>query len=348
MPVQVAQAPTTVVSDAPKVSVRAGPTGPTVGSGRGPDEGPELTREQILKNMEGKSAVTTARPISTNAAAAGQGAVAPAGQGAVAPAGEGTGTVAGRRGLPSREYMEELYRNYAGPQTDYTSRIQAASEKSRADTEAFRALLEKSMVSEKENAPSKAEMYFRLAAAFGAPSRTGNIFENVSMAAKELGEFSKDTTAAKRAARARNLELMMKGQDLAMRTSKEELDTLRGLSAEDNKDRRQFFKDTINEYIRSGEPQSAAGKQARDEGLSPGTPEYQKRVNEIAQTSVDARLAQVNATVTGMLRQDEASKLAREKFEVAKEKEKKAEATLTPKEVEIGRASCRERVLHTV
>jgi hypothetical protein len=191
------------------------------------------------------------------------------------------------------------------------------------------------MVSEKDSAPSKAEMYFRLAAAFGAPSKTGNIFENVSMAAKELGEFSKDTTAAKRAAKARNLELMMKGQDLAMRTSKEELDTLRSLSAEENKDRRQFLNESIKEYIRSGEPQSTAGKQARDEGLSPGTPEYQKRVNEIAQTSVDARLAQVNATVTGMLRQDEAAKLAREKFEAAKEKEKKAERKLSPKEIDM-------------
>ena len=155
------------------------------------------------------------------------------------------------------------------------------------------------------------------------------------MAAKELGEYSKDATAAKRAAKARNLELMMKGQELSMRTSKEELERLSGQAAEENKDRRQFVKDSISEYIKSQEPQSTAGKQARDEGLSPGTPEYQKRVNELAQTSVDARLAQVNATVTGMARQDEAAKLQREKFEAAKEKEKKAEATLTPKEVDM-------------
>jgi hypothetical protein len=252
-------------------------------------------------------------------------------------AGEGAGAVAGtgpgRRRIPSRQFMEELYRSYPGSQTDYTSRIQAASDKSRADTEAFKALLEKSMVSEKENAPSKAEMYFRLAAAFGAPSKTGNIFENVSMAAKELGEYSKDTTAAKRAAKARNLELMMKGQELSMRSSKEELDTLRGLSAEENKERRQFIKESIDAYIKSGEPQSAAGKQSTDEGFIPGTPEHAKRTREIGQTSIDAATARLNASMDQRKAAQEAREktlsLAQQRLDAQQAARKQAEETLS-------------------
>jgi hypothetical protein len=331
MPVQVAQAQSNVASDAPKFTTRAEPILPTyVPPKEEGDKVPPKSAEKILRDT--RTAVTSGqRPdptTSTDAAAT----VAGAGTGTVA----GTSTVAGRRGLPSREYMEELYRNYAGPQTDYTSRIQAASEKSRADTEAFRALLEKSMVSEKENAPSKAEMYFRLAAAFGAPSKTGNIFENVSMAARELGEYSKDTTAAKRAAKARNLELMMKGQELSMRTSKEELERLSGQAAEENKDRRQFFKDTINEYIKSGKAQSTAGQQAADEGFPPGTPEHAARTREIAQTSVDAKLAQMNATMTqrALVQEDREKKLslAQQRFDASEAARKQADETLSEPE----------------
>jgi hypothetical protein len=51
------------------------------------------------------------------------------------------------------------------------------------------------------------------------------------------------------------------------------------------------------EEIKNRGAQSPAGKQAQDEGLTPGTPEFNRRVGEIAQTGIDARLAQLNATI---------------------------------------------------
>ena len=317
MPVQDASAPTTVVSDEPKVTTRAQTILPEIISVREPGEGPELTPEQILKNMEGKNAVTVAQPpvptTLTNAATTVEGAVA----GGPRPTG--------------RPSLDDLNKRYAASGIDYSGRIQAASDKVRADTEAFKALLEKSMVSEKDSAPSKAEMYFRLAAAFGAPSKTGNIFENVSMAAKELGDFSKDTTAAKRAAQARNLELMMKGQDMSMRTSKEELDRLTNLAAEDNKERRQFVKDSISEYIRSNEPQSAAGKIARDKGFVPGTQEYKDEVEAQSKLLIDKETARLNAAIAQMNATTAQMELANRKQIEAERAAKAKELNLDPK-----------------
>ena len=249
---------------------------------------------------------------------------------------EGTTTSTPRTApTTSRPSLEEMMRKYGANQNQYAEQIRAASERNRAETEAFREMLKKQMTGEGEGGPSKAEMYFRLAAALASPTKTGGVMENVGLAAKELGEYQKDVTAARRQNRARNLELMMKGQELSMRSAKEDLDALRALGAEEGRDRRQIIGEMIKEYIRSGEPESSAGKQAKDEGLTPGTPEYMKRVQELAQTSVDSRLAQINATLEGMRRQDEQAKLAREKFEESKKEKAEAATKLTPKELDM-------------
>jgi hypothetical protein len=238
----------------------------------------------------------------------------------------------------SRPSIDELLKKYgASSGSQYAEQIRAAAEKSRAETDAFREMLKKQITGESEGGPSKAEMYFRLAAALAAPTRTGGVMENVGLAAKELGDYQKDVTASRKANRARNLELMLKGQELGMRSAKDELDTLRALDAEEGRDRRQVVGEAIKEYIRSGEPQSAAGKQAKDEGLTPGTPEYKSRVEALSQQNVDARLAQVTATLTGIQRADEKAKLDREKFEAAQKKAAEDAAKLSPKEVDMKR-----------
>jgi hypothetical protein len=235
---------------------------------------------------------------------------------------------------PRRPTMEELQQRYLAAGSQYGSQIKEARERSRAEMEAFRETLNKAMVSEKDSGPSKAEMYFRLAAALAAPTKTGGIMENVGLAAKELGDYKKEESAAKRAARARNLELGLKGQELSMRSAKEDVDTLQALSAEEARDRRELIKAQMNEYIRSGEPESAAGKQAKDEGLAPGTDAYRKRVFEIAQTSVDARLAQMNATMNqrALAQEDKEKKfnLAQQKFDAEQKRKQEADENLTP------------------
>lgn len=236
-------------------------------------------------------------------------------------------------GRPSLEEMLKKYGASSGSQ--YAEQIRAARDKSKAEMEAFRETLQKAMVGEKDSAPSKAEMYFRLAAALASPTKTGGLMENLGLAAKELGDFQKDTSAAKKAARARNLELMLKGQELSMRSAKEDVDALQSLGAEESRDRRQVMGEMIKDYIKSGEPESAAGKQAKDEGLQPGTPEYRKRVSDLAQTGVDARLAQITSQLEGQRRADAKASLDREKFEEAKRKESEDSAKLTPKELEM-------------
>jgi hypothetical protein len=101
------------------------------------------------------------------------------------------------------------------------------------------------------------------------------------------------------------------------------------LAAEGMKDKRAITAEIIKDFIKSGEPESAAGKQAKDEGKKPGTKEFQDRVNEIAQTSIDARLAQVTATLAGMSVQQANATLALQKFQNLQEQQLK----LTPAEV---------------
>ena len=103
-----------------------------------------------------------------------------------------------------------------------------------------------------------------------------------------------------------------------MGSAKDELATLRALSAEEMKDKRAIATQLIKEYVESGKPQSDAGKQALDEGLTPGTPEFQKRVAQIAEVKVDQQMASINAMLGNLavaqagltLRQQQAGKLS--------------------------------------
>jgi hypothetical protein len=180
-----------------------------------------------------------------------------------------------------------------------------------------------------DEAPSKAEMYFRLASAFGSPTKTGHFAESLGNVNKELAAYSKEERDAKKAQRALQLQMGLKGQEMRMASAKDDLTTLKTLASEEMKSKRAITAEVIKDFIKSGEPESAAGKQAKDEGLKPGTKEFQTRVNEIAQTSVDAKLAQVTATLAGMSVQQANATLAMSKFENQKAQQSK----LTPAEV---------------
>ena len=65
--------------------------------------------------------------------------------------------------------------------------------------------------------------------------------------------------------------------------------------------------------------------------MKPGTPAFQKRVNEIAQTSVDAKLAQVTATLAGMSVQQANLALAQSKFQ----NQQTQQAKLSPAEMKL-------------
>jgi hypothetical protein len=147
------------------------------------------------------------------------------------------------------------------------------------------------------------------------------------MVGKELGEYAK----GKRASAREKLALGLEAQKLKMAASKEDLNTLRALSAEEMKDKRTIATELIKDYIKSGEPQSAAGKQALDEGLKPGTPEYQKRVGEIGNLNVEGKMAQISAALANVSTAQANLALNQEKFQ----NQKAQQAKLTGPEVKL-------------
>jgi len=179
------------------------------------------------------------------------------------------------------------------------------------------------MKSPEDERASKAEMYFRLAAAFGAPTKTGHFAENLGMVGKELGEYSKN----QRASAQQKLALALEGQKMKMTAAKEDLNALRALTGEEMKDKRAIATELIKDYIKSGEPQSTAGKQALDEGLKPGTPEYQKRVEAIGNMNIEGKLAQINASLAAVTVAGANMALAQNKFENQKQQQTKLSPT---------------------
>ena len=187
------------------------------------------------------------------------------------------------------------------PQGDeYGPELKAARATMTKESEAFNKLLQDAIKQPQETGPSKAEMYFRLAAAFGAPTKTGSFIESLGKAGEAAATMNKEQREAAQAERARRLQLGLEAQKLRMTGAKEDLNTLRLLAAEGMKDKRTIATELIKDYVKSGQPESSAGKQAKDEGLVPGTPEFQKRVSQIAEMNVEKQMTQIQAALSGM------------------------------------------------
>jgi len=223
--------------------------------------------------------------------------------------------------------IQALLAAYGPKDSAYDADLKAARTAAKAETDAFAKMLTGAMNSPEDAQSSKAEMYFRLAAAFGAPTKTGQFSENLGMVGKELGEYAK----GKRASAQQKLALGLEAQKLKMAASKEDLNTLRALSAEEMKDKRAIATELIKDYIKSGEPQSAAGKQAIDEGLKPGTPDYQKRVAEIGNLNVEGKMAQISAALANVSTAQANLALNQEKFQ----NQKAQQAKLTGPEMKL-------------
>jgi hypothetical protein len=139
-----------------------------------------------------------------------------------------------------------------------------------------------------------------------------------------MGEYTKGQSALKK-------QLQLEGQKIKMQGAKDDLTTLRTLAGEEMKDKRAISAELLKDYIKSGQPQSTAGKQAQDEGLKPGTPEFQKRVAQIADANVEKQMATINATLANMSVAQSNLLLNQQKFDESK----KNAAKLTPGEVKL-------------
>lgn len=221
--------------------------------------------------------------------------------------------------------IQALLASYGPKDSAYGEDLKAARTAAKAESDAFQKMLTGAMNTPEDKQSSKAEMYFRLAAAFGAPTKTGHFAENLGMVGKELGDYSKEQRASKQ----QKLALAMKGQEMKMTAAKDDLRTLQALAGEEMKDKRAIATELIKDYIKSGEPQSAAGKQAIDEGFKAGTPEYQKRVQEIGNMNIEGKLAQINASLAGVSLAQANLALNQEKFA----NQKTQQAKLSPTEV---------------
>jgi hypothetical protein len=219
---------------------------------------------------------------------------------------------------------------YTGSGTDYAAEMKAARTAAKAESDRFASMIENAMKGQ-SSSPSKEEMYWRLAAAFGSPTRTGDFSENLSLAGKEMAEYAKSTREAQKSDLATKMQLALKAQELKVAGAKEDLSSLRTLAAEDLKDKRAITTELLKQYVKSGEPESSAGKQAKDEGLKPGTPEFQARVKVIAASNVEAQAARIEALFAGINTAQANLLLAQQKFEYGKEKDTK----LTPAEVKM-------------
>ena len=226
----------------------------------------------------------------------------------------------------SQQLLSLLQKYQGSAESPYRAELEAARKTSTAETEAFQKMLQGAMESQKENAPSKAEMYFRLAAAFGTPGKTGSFFENLGTAGNVMAQYQKEEREAKKAGAASKLQLGLEAQKMRMAGAKEDLTTLRQLAGEEMKDQRAIATELIKDYVKSGQPQSSAGKQALDEGLRPGTPEYQKRVSQIAELNVERQMGLINSQLANMGLQQASAALQGQKFQFQQEQASKLTA----------------------
>lgn len=201
--------------------------------------------------------------------------------------------------LPRQDMLSAMLEKYSTGDTDYASEIRAANKRASDEANAFQTMITNAMKGGDE-APSKSEMYFRLAAAFGEPTKTGHASESVGKAGNVMADLKKEERASKAQKRNLGLQLGIEGQKLKMQTAKDEVASLRALAGEQSKDKRAIAIEMMKEYVKSGEPQSTAGKQAKDEGLTPGTPEFQRRVEKIAELNIEKQMASINAALAGM------------------------------------------------
>jgi hypothetical protein len=185
---------------------------------------------------------------------------------------------------PTRpQSLENLFSRYAAPGNDYTRELASARQAARTETEAFSNMI-RQMSERGESPTSRAEMYFRLASAFGSPTKTGMFTENLALAGKEMGEYAK----GRRTDEAERRGLALKAQELRMAGARQDLTTTQALAAQEGSERRAMAREILKEHLASGRPQSDAGKMAQDAGLVPGTQEYNQFVDRYIKTKLES------------------------------------------------------------
>lgn len=221
-----------------------------------------------------------------------------------------------------------LTAKYYGPQEPassvYADELRAARQVAKAETDAFNKHMTQAMA-QKSEGPSRAEMYFKLAAAFGAPTKTGHFGETLANASGVMAEHAKASREASSADAARKLQLGITSQQARMAAAKDDVTALRALAGKELDDQRARATELMKLHFTSGKPQSEAGKIAADMGLQIGSPEYAKFVDKYVTDKIES----------GQFFKEAMREVAVQKAGVAlsaEERKLREEAMLTPAE----------------
>jgi len=187
---------------------------------------------------------------------------------------------------PTVDPLQAMFEKWQAEPSVYAQRYEEAGKKTADAQDHFNKLIEQQM-SQQSAGPSKAEMYFNLAAAFGAPTKTGSFTESLANASGVLGQHNKAQREADTANRAEMLKLGLTAAQANAQAAREEEAGLRQLTAEEMRDRRTMGLEALKEKYKAGEPKSEAGKTAADSGLKRGTKEYSEFVNTYTEKKLD-------------------------------------------------------------
>lgn len=223
--------------------------------------------------------------------------------------------------------LQAMLEQYSKGSVDYGPDIRAARKARATNEAAFNTTLDK-LLKGTDQGPSKSEMYFRLAAALGEPTKFGGFAESLGPVSKALGEYQSDLRKAKQANLQTATQIALKKQEMSLENAKEEEKTLLALQSEQNKDKREFIKSAIKDYLDSGKPQSEAGKIAKDKGFTVGTQGFQDEVDKQTKILLEKQMAMINATLAGI-------GVQRGQLDLATKKEERAASELDPTELKM-------------
>jgi hypothetical protein len=144
--------------------------------------------------------------------------------------------------------LEAMLNRYA-PQTVTSEQIAAAAERRVAEQKAFEDILRSQLQGSDSEPMSKAEKYFRLAAAFGAPTKTGHFAENLSLVGQEMADQLAAKAQREREARERGLGVDLEIQKMRMAAAGEDFEALQGVQSEEAKYRRDVAKELLKEQM---------------------------------------------------------------------------------------------------
>lgn len=137
------------------------------------------------------------------------------------------------RQAASRPRLDDIFARYFPEAGSAGRELADARRRSQSESEAFYNLI-RQQAERGESPTSRSEMYFRLASAFGAPTRTGSMGETLSKVGEQMGEYTK----GRRSEEAERRNLLLRAQEARMAGAREDLATTRALAAQENADRR--------------------------------------------------------------------------------------------------------------